>query len=82
MMPPDDIEFTKLKERVDALERQVEFLLARSQLQPAAGSSPLLYTEVIELKRQGKLIDAIKLYRSMTNLGLAEAKQFVDNLEV
>ena len=81
-MPPDDIEFTKLKERVDALERQVEFLLARSGLQPAAASASLLYSEVVELKRQGKLIEAIKLYRSMTKLGLAEAKQFVDNLEI
>ena len=79
-MTVSDADFEKLKARVDALERQIEFLLARSQMQPAGGSSSLLYAEVIDLKRQGKVIEAIKLYRSMTNTGLAEAKSFVDNL--
>jgi len=42
--------------------------------------SSQVYPDVLELKRQGKLIDAIKLYRSYSNVGLAEAKTFVENL--
>jgi ribosomal protein L7/L12 len=81
-MPVDDKQFAELSARVDALERQIEFLLARLQLQPVGSSALSLYADVIELKRQGKLIEAIKLYRSKTNTGLAEAKQFVDNLDI
>ena len=80
-MSPNDFEFAQLSERVASLERAVEFLLAQ------VGSSgfkldslPLDYSEVIELKRQGKIIEAIKLYRMKANVGLAEAKAFVDRL--
>jgi ribosomal protein L7/L12 len=81
-MSPDDMEFAQLTARVATLERAVEFLLAQ------AGSSyhdtpPIReYADVVELKRQGKIIEAIKVYRLKTNLGLAEAKQFVDNLKI
>ncbi len=80
-MPPNDMEFAELKERVATLERAVQFLLAQLGSQPSqVGSPSLIYSDVADLKRQGKVIEAIKLYRSKTNLGLAEAKQFVDNL--
>ena len=80
-MPPDDMEFAQLSARVATLERAVEFLLA--QVSPNyIGGPPSSYLDVIELKRQGKVIDAIKLYRSKTNAGLAEAKQYVDNLKI
>jgi ribosomal protein L7/L12 len=81
-MPPDDMEFAQLSERVATLERAVQFLLAQVGSQPQAGPSPSMYADVVELKRQGKVIEAIKAYRLKTNTGLAEAKQFVDNLKV
>jgi ribosomal protein L7/L12 len=84
-MSPTDVEFAQLSERVTTLERAVEFLLAQvgsSQPQSPVGSPPLIYADVVELKRQGKMIEAIKAYRLKTNVGLAEAKQFVDNLKV
>jgi ribosomal protein L7/L12 len=83
-MSPTDMEFAQLSERVATLERAVEFLLAQggSQPQSPVGSPPLIYADVVELKRQGKVIEAIKAYRLKTNAGLAEAKQFVDNLKV
>ena len=81
-MPPNDVEFSQLSARVAALERDVRFLLERLNLQQASGSSLLSYPDVAQLKREGKIIDAIKLYREKTNAGLAEAKQFVDQLEV
>jgi ribosomal protein L7/L12 len=79
-MSPSDIEFAQLSERVATLERAVEFLLAQvgSGVKPAPSSFG--FADVAELKRQGNIIEAIKLYRSKTNAGLAEAKAFVDNL--
>lgn len=80
---PDEMEFAQLSARVATLERAVEFLLAQAggtyQDHPPSAST---YPEVAELKRQGKIIDAIKAYRLKTNAGLAEAKLFVDNLKV
>ena len=79
-MPPTDIEFAQLTERVATLERAVQFLLAQlgSNYQDNLSSSN--YADVLALKRQGNIIEAIKLYRLKTNTGLAEAKAFVDKL--
>ena len=52
--------------------------------QPAqpAGAPPLnpLQEQVLNLMRQGQKIEAIKLYRTETNLGLKEAKDAVEML--
>jgi ribosomal protein L7/L12 len=78
----EDAQFAKLNARVALLERQVEFLLKQSSLiyvdQPVAVS----YPDVVELKRKGQLLEAIKVYRSYTNASLMEAKNFVENLDV
>ena len=80
---PDEIAFSDLRARVIRLEHAVEFLLAQTGLTyQDIPSSISAYPEVAELKRQGKMIDAIKAYRLKTNAGLAEAKQFVDNLQI
>ncbi len=78
-----DTEVAQLIARVATLERAVEFLLAQTgstyqDIPPSASA----YPDVVELKRQGKIIDAIKAYRMKTGTGLVEAKQFVDNLKV
>ena len=44
---------------------------------PRFGAVP---PQVVELARSGKKIQAIKLYRELTNLGLKEAKHVVDGL--
>lgn len=41
---------------------------------------PETMREVVALAQAGKVIEAIKLYRQMTNCGLAEAKTAVDNI--
>jgi ribosomal protein L7/L12 len=41
---------------------------------------PELIVAVRELKRRGRTIEAIKLMRQQTGLGLREAKEAVDNL--
>ncbi len=75
----DDIEFANLTSKVRLLERQVDFLLKHLNVQ-FVDIPDETYPDVAALKRAGKIIDAIKLYRSYTNTGLAEAKTFVDNM--
>ena len=45
---------------------------------PGPDISPVLQ----DLVQQGKLIEAIKLYREETGVGLKEAKAFVESLRV
>lgn len=81
-MSPTDAEFAELTARVATLERAVAFLLA--QVNPDYRDTPPTYEypEVVELKRKGNIIEAIKAYRLRTNTGLAEAKHYVDNLKI
>ena len=75
----DEQEIALLRTRVSLLERQVKFLLGQSNL-PFVDYEETSFPEVAALKRQGKLIDAIKLYRSITGAGLVEAKAYVETL--
>lgn len=75
----DEQQIVMLQTRVSLLERQVKFLLGQSSV-PFVDYGETDFSEVAKLKRQGKAIDAIKLYRSITGVGLAEAKMFVDGL--
>lgn len=81
-MSPTDAEFAELTNRVSTLERAVAFLLAQVGTNYHDSPPTSEYPEVLELKRQGKIIDAIKAYRLKTNTGLAEAKSYVDNLKL
>jgi hypothetical protein len=38
------------------------------------------FPDVVQLARSGRKIEAVKLYRQYTNVGLKEAKAFVDSL--
>jgi ribosomal protein L7/L12 len=75
-----DQQITELRQRIALLERQVAFLMAQLGVEyyeePNAGVSP----EILDLVRQGRKIEAIKLYRLETGVGLREAKEFVDSL--
>ena len=75
----DEQEIALLRTRVSLLERQVKFLLGQSNL-PFVDYEETSFPEVAALKRQGKLIDAIKLNRSITGAGLVEAKAYVETL--
>jgi ribosomal protein L7/L12 len=76
------MEFAELSARVATLERAVTFLLAQVGSSPQDIPAAMGFEDVVQLKRQGRLIEAIKLYREKTNVGLAEAKNFVDNLKI
>lgn len=41
----------------------------------------MVNTQVMALLKKGNKIEAIKLYRDLTNAGLAEAKQAVERME-
>jgi ribosomal protein L7/L12 len=75
-----DQQISELRQRVALLERQVAFLMAQLGVEyyeePDTGVSP----EILDLVRQGRKIQAIKLYRLETGVGLREAKEFVDSL--
>jgi hypothetical protein len=78
------MDHARLKGQVSRLERQAQFLLDHLQLEyvDSQPETVVSYPDVVELKRKGKIIEAIQLYRLKTNAGLAEAKMFVDELEI
>jgi ribosomal protein L7/L12 len=78
----DDMQFAKVTARVALLERQVEFLLTQLKMDYTDIPPVLPYPDVAELKRNGNMIEAIKLYRSKTGAGLAEAKLFIENMDI
>jgi ribosomal protein L7/L12 len=65
--------------RLRRIEDQVKLLSDRAGIPWDDGSSGM-HPDVVALAREGKTIQAIKLHREMTGLGLAEAKEAVDRL--
>ena len=71
-----------LKSRINELEDRLKFLYQRLNIEYAdPRSDPLLSPQIQEALRRGNKIEAIKIYRESTGVGLAEAKQAVENLE-
>ena len=85
-MPSDAEEIAQLKVEVQRLSRLVDGLYVRLDgiaPDPAAGAADLGNppADVVDALRAGNLIMAIKLWRGYTNLGLAEAKRDVEELQ-
>jgi ribosomal protein L7/L12 len=79
---PTKTEFLALKSRVNELEERLQFLYRRlniDYLDP--NSDPALAPQVEDALRRGNKIEAIKIYRELTGLGLAEANQAIDRAE-
>jgi ribosomal protein L7/L12 len=70
----------ELEERVAKLERTVEYLMRHLNVEFKDWSKDTIDPEVLYLVQQGNVIEAIKRYREMTGVGLAEAKRYVDQL--
>ncbi|UKY50510.1 ribosomal protein L7/L12 [Streptomyces inhibens] len=64
-----------LDRRLQRLERKVDLLLAHAGIEEPQDAR---MTEIDELLRQGKKIQAIKVHRELTGAGLAEAKEAVE----
>ena len=73
-----EAEVAALQTRVAALEAQMQALL--EHLGVSDSPSDALERQVIEFIRADRVIEAVKLYRERTGLGLAAAKDAVDNL--
>lgn len=73
--------------RLNRLEQKVDFLLNELGLaQKAEVSLPvnnpdnLMLNRIVELLRQNRKIEAIKVYREQTGVGLKEAKDVIDRM--
>jgi ribosomal protein L7/L12 len=73
-------EMLALRARVAELESRVDYLYQHLGVSyfPERGMGD---AKVIDMLKLGNKIEAIKIYREIYKVGLAEAKQAVDNLE-
>ncbi len=78
-----ETEIQLLRSRVNELEDRLKFLYRRLGIDYAAdpNSDPVLSPQIQEALRRGNKIEAIKLYRELTGVGLAEAKDAIDKAE-
>jgi ribosomal protein L7/L12 len=77
-------EISALKVRVAELEEKVEFLFHRLNLsftQSDGTETADAMSDITALIRQGNKIQAIKLLRDRTGMGLKEAKDAVEDME-
>lgn len=65
-----------LAPRLRSLERKVDLILGSLGIDPNQGVDK----QVAELARSGQKIEAIKLYREISGVGLKEAKDYVEEL--
>ena len=77
-IPEQDL--MSLRARVAELEDRLDFLYKRLGIQYSSGSSGV-DPRILDAIQRGNKIEAIKIYREITNLGLAEAKAFIDQVE-
>jgi ribosomal protein L7/L12 len=74
-----------LKSRINELEEKLQIVYRRLNMDYAnpdpASSDPALSPQIRDALRRGNKIEAIKIYRELTGVGLAEAKQAIDRAE-
>jgi ribosomal protein L7/L12 len=77
----EEQEIALLRQRIVRLEAQVEHLYNHLGINMAADRSPADDPRVIEALKRNNIIEAIKIYREITGLGLAEAKSAVEGIK-
>jgi ribosomal protein L7/L12 len=71
-----------LKSRINELEDRLNFLYQRLGIEYAdPNSDPIRSLQIQESLRCGNKIEAINIYRELTGVGLAEAKEAIDRAE-
>lgn len=71
-----------LKSRINELEDRLNFLYQRLGLEYSdPNSDPIRSPKIQDALRRGNKIEAIKIYRELTGVGLAEAKEAIDRAE-
>lgn len=78
---PTEAEFLLLQSHVRELEDKLQFLYRRLNIDYADPNSTERSPQIQEALRRGDKIGAIKIYRELTGVGLAEAKQAVEAME-
>lgn len=68
-----------LRARVAELEDRLEYLYKRLNIEYIANPSAI-DPRIVEYLKKGNKIEAIKIYREIHNVGLAEAKQAVEGV--
>ena len=63
------------------VERKLDLVMQHLEIRDYAPPEPDVMGEVRDLVRQGKKIQAIKVYREITGVGLKEAKDAVERME-
>jgi ribosomal protein L7/L12 len=77
-----EAEIQLLRSRVNELEDRLKFLYRRLNIEYAdPNSDPSLAPQIQDALRRGNKIEAIKIYRELTGVGLAEAKQAIERTE-
>jgi ribosomal protein L7/L12 len=77
-----ETEIQQLRSRVNEMEDRLKALYRHLNLEYAdPGSDPAMSPQVQDALRRGNKIEAIKIYREMTGVGLAEAKNAIDKAE-
>lgn len=71
-------EINLLRSRIVHLEAQVEFLYRHLGVKYVENNSPDDDPRIIDALRKNNMIEAIKLYREINDIGLAEAKAAVE----
>ncbi len=77
----DQYDFDSLKARVAELEDRLKFIYLRLNIEYVDGEPGSLHPKIREHLAKGNKIEAIKVYREIYNVGLAEAKQAIDAME-
>lgn len=76
-----ETDIVALRVRVRELEDHIKYLYTHLNItyfeSPQAGDA-----KVVEMLKKGNKIEAIKIYREIHNVGLAEAKQAVEGIGV
>jgi large subunit ribosomal protein L7/L12 len=75
-----ETELIALRARVAELEDRLQYLYKRLNIEYMAEPS-LVDPRITEMLKKGNKIEAIKIYREIHNVGLAEAKNAVEGIE-
>ncbi len=73
-------ELIHLRARVSELEERVDHLYRHLGI-AMNGDTNQVDSRIVELVQRGNLIEAIKIYRELYHVGLAEAKLAVEGLQ-
>ncbi len=69
-----------LRRRVAELENRVQFLYQKLHIEYVEEPS-LVDPKIVEFLKMGNKFEAIKVYREVNDVGLAEAKKAVEEIE-